>query len=215
MINGELLALAAGLLLTLFIYSYLLGDNWFYRVAIHMLVGVSAAYAAVVAIEELFVPLFMRLREAPSAPENLMWLIPMLLSLLLLLTWFRPLTWLGNSAVGLLVGTGAAVALVGVIAGTLIPQVISTPGTGPVWQLVIGLLTIFTLLYFQFTGREDSAASARVSGQRVISAVGRGLLMVTFGALFASAFTTSLVLLADRLSYFMGGLMEFADLWLP
>lgn len=215
MINGELVGFATGLLLTLFIYSYLLGDNWFYRVAVHMLVGVSAAYAAVVAVEELFIPLFNRFQTEPTASANLLWLIPLLLSLLLLLTWFRPVTWLGNSAVGLLVGTGAAVALVGVVAGTFIPQVVSTPGTGPAGQLLIALLTIFALLYFQFTGREDRGAPARVRGQRIISGVGRGLLMITFGAVFASAFTTSLVLLSDRLSYFISGLVEFTDLFLP
>ncbi len=39
--------------------------------------------------------------------------------------------------------------------------------------------------------------------------------MITFGTLFASALTTSLVLLTDRLSYIAGGVLEFVDLFLP
>lgn len=216
MIDGELLGFLGGLLLTLFIYSYLLGDNWFYRVAVHILVGVSAAYAAVIAVEELFIPLFARLQADPTAPTSLLWLVPLLLSVLLLFTWLRPTAWLGNSAVGLLVGTGAAVALVGVITGTLIPQILSPDGTGPVGQAVIALLTIVTLFYFQFTVRaNDDGREEPALAQRAITGAGRAMLMITFGALFAAAFATSVVLLIDRLGYIVGGLLHFTELFLP
>ena len=103
----------------------------------------------------------------------------------------------------------------GVISGTLIPQIVNIPGD-TVWeQLLIAILTVATLLYFQFTGRADAGEDERSSVFRGVAGLGRGLLMVTFGALFAGAFTTSLFLLTDRLSYVVGGLMEFADLFLP
>jgi hypothetical protein len=209
--NSEFLGLLIGLVLTLFIYSYLLGDNWFYRLAVHILVGVSAAYAAVIAFEEIFLPLFNQFRADPGAPANLLWFIPLLFSVLLLFVWIRPVAWVSNGAVALLVGTGAAVALVGVIGGTLIPQVLATPGEGALWQLVIALLTICALLYFQFTGRENGNGTLLSRGRQVIGWIGQGVLMITFGALFASALTTSLVLLTDRLSYFVGGLLQFVD----
>lgn len=211
--NSDLLGLLIGLLLTLFIYSYLLGDNWFYRTAVHILVGVSAAYAAVVAIEELFIPVYNRLQADPTAPSSLLWLVPILLSLSLLFTWIRPVTWLGNGSVALLVGTGAAVALVGVVTGTLIPQLLSAPGTGVAAQLLIALLTISALLYFRFTRKENEDRPSLL--QRTVTGTGQALLMITFGALFASAFTTSLVLVSDRLNYFVAGVLEFVDIFLP
>ena len=213
--NVDVLGLVIGLLLTLFIFSYLLGDNWLYRLAVHILVGVSAAYAAVIAVDELLIPVFNRLQANPTAPASLLWLPPIILSLLLLFTWIRPVTWLGNSSVGLLVGVGAAVALVGVITGTLIPQMLSAPGDGVLWQLLVALLTISTLLYFQFTSREKDGERVRSLLHRAIAGMGHALLMITFGALFASALTTSLVLLTGRLSYFVGGVMEFVDIFVP
>ena len=83
------------------------------------------------------------------------------------------------------------------------------------WQLLVALLTISTLLYFQFTGREKDGERVRSPLHRAIAGTGHALLMITFGALFASALTTSLVLLTGRLSYFVGGVMEFVDIFVP
>ena len=44
---NEFIGLIVGFILTLLVFSYLLGDNPLYRIAIHLLVGTSAAYAAV------------------------------------------------------------------------------------------------------------------------------------------------------------------------
>ncbi|MFW5940232.1 MAG: hypothetical protein ACOC9C_00635 [Chloroflexota bacterium] len=193
-----------GFLLTLFIYSYVVGDNPLYRLAVHLLVGVSAAYAAVIAIESVFLPLFQRLQEQPTAPDNLLWGIPLLLSLLLLLRWLRPLAWAGNSTIGVLITVGAAVALVGAITGTILPQVLTMPDGEPWLGLATALLTACALLYFQFTGRADREGQfTRPAWKRVIAAVGQGVLMVTFGALFAGAFSTSLVVLVERLNHFI------------
>ena len=52
-------------LLTLFIFSYLIGDNPLFRIAVYIFVGVSAGYVAAVACRQvlwpdLFFPLFTR-----------------------------------------------------------------------------------------------------------------------------------------------------------
>ncbi len=55
----ETLDLIAGwvsLTLTLMVFSYLLGDNFLYRLAIAVLVGVAAGYVAVVAVESVILP---------------------------------------------------------------------------------------------------------------------------------------------------------------
>lgn len=204
---SELSLVLVGFILTLFIYSYLVGDNPLYRFAVHLLVGVSAAYAAVVAVDSIFLPLLQQLRAQPSDPDTLLWGIPLFLSLLLLLRWVRPLAWTGNSSVGVLITVGAAVGLVGVVGGTVVPQVTALSVDEPLIGLATALLTACALLYFQFTGRADREGRfTRPLWQRLIAGMGQGVLMVTFGALFAGALSTSLLLLVERLSHFMTAL---------
>lgn len=213
---NELLPIIAGLLLTLFIYSYIVGDNPLYRIAVHLLVGISAAYAAVVVVRTVFVPVFDEILAAPTDPANLVWLVPLLLSILLLLKFIRPLAWAGNSSVGILVTAGAAVALVGVVSGTLIPQLLQTGNTNPVLGLVTALLTIAVLLYFQFTGRPDQDGEDRAPAwRRLIAGIGQATIMITFGALFAGAFSTSLTLLVERVSFYMTELAGVMGLFFP
>lgn len=207
---NETIAILIGFILTLFIYSYVLGDNVLYRLAIYLLVGVSAAYAAVVVVTELFLPLFRRLSADPAAPENLLWLAPLALAFLLLLTWLRPVAWLGNSSVGALVGVGAAVALVGAVGGTLIPQVMSG-GDNALLGVAVALLTALTLLYFQFTGTADLEGVVLLPAwQRAVVSSGRVVLTITFAALFAGLLATSIALLSERVSYFVTWLLAIA-----
>lgn len=209
MITADVIGMAAGFLLTLFIYSYLLGDNALYRIAVHIMVGVTAGYAAVVAVQEIFLPLFQQLAADPAAPANVFWIIPLALALLLLLTWVRPVAWLANGAVGALVGVGAAVGLVGVITGTLLPQILNEPADDPVLGLLAALFTVCALLYFQFTGPATTEGDLVQAGwRRAVNGVGKGVLMVTFGALFAGALNTSLVLFIDRLVTYFNGFLN-------
>ncbi len=202
--NSDLIGLFIGLILTLFIYSYLLRDNPLYRLAVHILVGVSAAYAAIVLIQQVLLPVFNLVRENPSSSDTLLWLIPALLAILLLLKRLPAVSWLGNGTVALLVGVGAAVALLGAIKGTLWPQVLSDSNTDPVQGLLIAILTVSTLFTFQFTGRiNDEGDWIRPVWQRGFVLVGRAVLSITFGAIFTSVFNTSLILLIDRLDYFI------------
>jgi hypothetical protein len=195
--NPDLIGLLVGLVLTLFIYSYILGDNPLYRLAVHTLVGVSAAYAAVVVTRQLLFPLWARLRQEPTNVANL-WLVPILLLILL----FVLKRWTGNGAVAFLIAVGSAVALVGAVQGTLLPQITAVPNN-PLFAghgLVTAVLTICTLLTFQFT-RRSSRSEPR--WQRTLSGIGRAVLMITFAALFTATLNTSLLLLADRLNYLL------------
>lgn len=206
---AEFLGLLIGFVLTLCIYSYLFGDNALYRVAVHILMGVSAAYAAVLAVQRVFLPIFRQFQNEPGNVANLWWLIPLLLVLLLVMKLIRPVAWVGNSAVAVLVGVGSAVALVGAVAGTLLPQISASGSENIVITITAAILTICTILYFQFTGKADEDGKLVVAPwQRVISGVGRTVLMITFGALFAGLLSTSLVLLTERLSFYVTGFLE-------
>jgi hypothetical protein len=195
--NPDLIGLIIGLVLTLFIYSYILGDNPLYRLAVHILVGVSAAYAAVVVIREVMLPVLVRLREEPTNAANL-WLAPVLVLILL----FALKRWTGNGAVAFLIAVGSAVALVGAVQGTLLPQItaVSSNPLFPGQGIVTAVLTVCTLLTFQFTRRINSTEPR---WQSVLSGIGRAVLMITFGVLYAAVLNTSLLLLADRLNYLL------------
>lgn len=211
----EFTATLAGFILTLLIYSYLIGDNPLYRLAVHLLVGVSAAYAAVVGVREVIVPLAERLVSDPAAPGNLFWLVPLIFALLLLLGGLRRLAWLADSSVGALVGVGAAVALVGAISGTLIPQVIGG-GDDPLLTVVVAVLTVFALLYFQFTGTADANGAIATTGwQRIVSGGGRFVLTIALAAVFSGLLATSLSLLVERVSFFVAWILDLTGGALP
>lgn len=208
---SDSLALIIGLVLTLFIYSYLVGDNPLFRLAVHLMVGVSAGYAVVIAIRRIFIPVFTQILSEPRSTESVLWLIPIVFSLLLLFKWVGPMNWVGNTSLGILVTIGATAALLGAVAGTLIPQLLSFETESPILSVLIALLTACSLLYFQFTGKSDpEGVEEEAAGQRrwtsVPAAIGQVVLMITFGAVFAGVFTTSLVLLIERIDYFMSGL---------
>lgn len=207
---SELAGLIIGFVLTLLIYSYIWGDNPLYRLAIHVLVGVSAAYAAVIIINQIFVPIYYELLT-PDSSDLLTWLIPLLLGLPLVLKRLPRLSWVGRGTMGLLIGVGAAVALLGALTGTLMPQVLAIHSSNPFLNLIIAFLTVATLMTFQFTGRRNSEGEwIRPLWQRWgLVQIGQAVLMITFGALFAAVLNTSLILLVDRISFF---LTKFAQL---
>ncbi len=202
---NELVGIFIGLVLTLFIYSYAVGDNPLYQLSVHILVGVSAAYAAVVAVQQIIWPVIDQIRQAPTERESLLWLVPLFFVLLLLFKRLPALAWLGNLSVGLMVGVGAAVALMGALMGTVWPQVtaVSETDSSTVQAALVAVLTVFTLLTFQFARWRKPGGGKRPFWQEIPAQIGRGILMITFGTLFAALLSTSLILLSSRVGYYL------------
>ncbi|MCB0016686.1 MAG: hypothetical protein KDE09_02790 [Anaerolineales bacterium] len=197
--------------LTVAIYSYLVGDNPLYRLALHVLIGLSGAYAAVLAVQTVLLPPTLNLIQDPAGQVT--WIIPLVLALLLLLKLVPRLAWLGNSTLATMVGIGAAVALTGAIGGTLWPQIFSAGGSNPILAIVAALLTACTVLSFQFSTLSGSTEPA--VWLQPIRAIGRTVLTITFGALFATALATSITLLAERLAYFANNFSDSITAILP
>lgn len=207
----ETLDLIAGwvsLVLTLFIFSYLLGDNVLYRLAIHVLVGVAAAYALIVATESVIKPWLEEtlLVDATGRDEatvialRVIGPVPFLVGALLLFKVSPRLAAVGNLGLVLLIGVGVAVAIAGAVSGTILPlareagqAVDDTLADG----LVILVGTITTLLYFQFFAVERRGMVQRPRGLRSLSLVGQFFVTVTLGALYAGAILTSLAVFSD------------------
>src|SRR5512136_1435580 len=111
--SPDLVAAVIAFLFTLMILSYLVGDNPLFRVAIYIFVGVSAGYVATVAWWQVLWPNVIVPVLSGTPMQKSLLAVPILLSGLLLMKAWPPLTRLGMPAMGLLVGTGAAVAIGG------------------------------------------------------------------------------------------------------
>lgn len=218
----DFLAAIFGLIFTLMVFSYLLQDNPLFRVAIFIFVGVSSGYAATVVWHYVLVP---KLFEPLLDPNRLVLLIvPLILSVSLFAKLSPRISWMGNFAMALLVGVGAASALGGAVLGTLIPQAQAAidafdfRAAGSATDAVFGLLdgvimlvgTVFTLGYFHFTGERAPDGTARRN--RVfdwIAWIGRIVIAITFGVLFAGVYMAALTAMIERLSFLINFFRQF------
>lgn len=194
-----------GFILTLMIFSYLLGDNVLYRIAVYVFVGLAAAYVTIIAIESVIRPWLMATLFSGDAGGMAIGLIPPLLGLLLFMKASGRLARLGSLGLAFLIGLGAAVALVGAISGTLIPLaagVVTGAQTDVVNGFLILLGVLSTLIYFQYLGRRQADDTVRRPlPVRVFGAVGQGVIIVTLGALYGGAILTSLAILSERIAF--------------
>jgi hypothetical protein len=204
-VSPEQIGIWVGFALTLMIFSYLLGDNVLYRIAVYVFVGLAAAYVTIIAIESVIRPWLMATLFSGDAGGMAVGLIPPLLGLLLFMKASGRLARLGSLGLAFLIGLGAAVALVGAISGTLIPLAAGVV-TGAQTDLINGVLILLgvlsTLIYFQYLGRRQPDDSVRRPlPVRVFGAVGQGVIAVTLGALYGGAILTSLAILSERIAF--------------
>jgi hypothetical protein len=212
-----------GFVLTLMVLSYIIGDNFLFRLAIHIFIGVASGYAAVLIISnviwnQVLVPLLqIFLQGAPNGLlASLLRLFPVLLLGGWLITKASPrLSRLGTPVLAFIVGVGAATVIGGALFGTLIPQVNATVGvlalnaapvgTGKqVGWFISGLFmlmgTVTTLSYFHFgvRDRREGAAPTRRPIIETMASIGQGFIALTLGVLFAGVVSAALVALIDR-----------------
>ncbi len=210
----EIVLATLGAVLTLLIFSYLLGDNPLYRLALHIFVGASVAYICVVAIDGVILQVLSPPDTADSG-SGLLWgisLVGVLLGALLLTRGIRSLSWLSGISVAVLLGVGVGVALGGAVIGTLVPQVDAatnpavlepsiTPGVfKPLGQIVAVVGTITGLAVFSFTSRQPS----RRLVNRLLNGgarLGRWFILIGFGAAYGGVLVASLTFFADRVQY--------------
>lgn len=213
----ELVGTLIGFMLTLFVFSYMFGDNALFRIAMSVFVGVASAYAGVVAWYNVIWPQLFRPLIFGSQSERLFVLFPLIFSGLLLLKVSPRFSRIGNPAMAFMVGVGVAAAIGGAVLGTIFPQISATANLfdmdavnadeNVIWQLVQGGMilvgTLTTLIYFQFGAVKSKGSSAsRPAWLEWLALVGQVFIAITFGALFAGVFSASLTALIERL-YFL------------
>jgi hypothetical protein len=207
------LGLGLALVLTLMVYSYLIGDNMAFRLAEHILVGVSVGWATLQIIFNLIIPAIDRIQETGAGiGQIVVYTIPLLLGVIILFRPIRAARPATNLVMAVVIGTVSALALAGAVAGTLLPQIGATMlplNQGGITDIIGGIVlvigTLTTLWYFQFTTRK--VAQSQSDGANVLSRnvhlLGRWSIMLAFGAVFASVFLTYFAALVDRLLFLL------------
>ena len=210
----ELISALVGLILTLMVFSYLIGDNPLFRIAVYLFIGVASGYAATVVWHYVLVPKLFQ----PVLTFNPLAIIPFIFGISLLAKLFPRISWVGSFAMAVLVGVGTAAAIGGALLGTLMPQTqaaidgldVLSGGSGLeiVSRLLQGVImlggTVFTLASFHFSaGRAADGALKRNRILEGIAWIGRIFIAITLGALFAGVYMSALTAMIERLSFIL------------
>jgi len=210
----DLITSLIGLVLTLLVFSYLIGDNLLYRIAIYLFIGVASGYAAAVICIQVLLPKFQSL-PLDDPVQMVIGLVPFFLGATLLAKLTPRISWVGNFAMAVLVGVGTAIAVAGALTGTLIPQSFAAMNamdfrsaansSRALYQVLEGGImltgTVLTLIYFQFSAK--STADGKIKRSAIIEGLawlGRIFIAITLGFLFAGVYMAALTAMIERLS---------------
>ena len=208
----ELISALIGLVLTLMVFSYLIGDNPLFRIAVYLFIGVASGYAATVVWYYVLSP---KLSQAITTLNPLA-IVPFVLGISLWAKLSPRTSWFGSFAMAVLVGVGAAAVVGGALIGTLLPQAQATIDGFDVFSattpreialrlfggVIILVGTVFTLASFHFSaGRAADGAPKRNRIIEGIAWVGRIFIAITLGALFAGVYMSALTAMIERLSF--------------
>jgi len=225
-ITPDLIAGVFSFIFTLLIFSYLIGDNPLFRIAIYVFVGVSSGYIAAVAWWQVIWPRlgYPLIYGDISLFDKGLLLMPLFGSLLIFMKVSPRLAGMGRIAMAFLVGVGAAVTIAGALGGTLIPQVFGTINAfdmtsvkdiGVIFEAISGGLiilfgTVFTLTYFHFGARPKADGSMHRLGLiEMMAWVGRIFIGITLGAIFAGVYAAALTALIERITSLLNFITNF------
>lgn len=217
----DLAGILLGFILTIMVFSYLIGDNPFFRLAMHIFIGVAAGFAVMVVFYNVILnQMIFPLIQNPGA--SLYLVVPPLILGLWLLTKASPrLTWIGNPVMAYLVGVAAATAIGGAVLGTLFPQIGATTrlfslsgGASPWSRLLMGVFilagTILTMLYFHFGVRQTpDQGPRRPRWIEEVAGLGQLVIAITFGVMFAGVYSASLAAFIDRMRFLIDSIIRF------
>ena len=205
---------------TLAIFSFLLGENRFYRFFEHLFIGIAAGISPVLVVRDLvwpqvLEPMFgLTVQSYPDGtpmvqynPYYLLYLVPIAIGSLYYTLYSRRYSWLAKVVIGITLGATGALSIKGFFA-EVIPQiqssfkpllVIGESGAIDIATSINNTLFVVILVlvmnYFFFTLGKENSLQARTAKW------GRPLLMVCFGAFFGSTVMARLALLVERVQF--------------
>lgn len=207
-----------GAFLTLATFSFLYKDNPFYKIAEHMVVGVSAGYFVVILWHNSLAPnLFDRLADGNWYTiwlNSTQWwyIIPGFLGMLMWTRFSKNYQWVSRWPMGLYIGISAGLAVPLEMRARVIEQLYATmvnvrwsqfwgtegfnlldPFAG-LAQILVFVGTISALIYFFFSKAHTGAFGA-------VAKVGIWTLMIGFGASFGFTVMARISLFINRIQY--------------
>ena len=223
------IGLWAAAFFTITIFSFLYGDNPFYKFAEAVFVGISAAYWMVIAFWDVLVPNLMAKiwpamiqkwaipgLSGPEASPNLWYLVPFALGIMLLWRLLPQGQWIARWPLAFIIGTTAGLQLIAYLHGdflaqirsSILPLVVMNRGTFDFWEsaenivIIVGVLSCLTYFFFSFehTGFVGKTAT-----------VGIWFLMITFGASFGYTVMGRIALLAIRIEFLLDDWLWLID----
>lgn len=216
-LSMDLITGLVAFVLTLMIFSYLLGDNPLFRIATYFFVGVSAGYIAAIAFWQVLWPRLLTPLVRGTSNEQLLAVIPLVFSGLILMKASPRLSSIGGPAMAYLVGVSAAVAIGGAVTGSLLPQVLSTinlfdvraaasrniPFLEMMFNGSIVLVgTVTSLVYFHFNAGQSNDGSIRRLGLiELLAWVGKIFIAIALGVIFAGVYSAALTAFIERVHF--------------
>ena len=200
-LNFEIIGAWLVVLMTLSIFSYLYGDNFFYKSAEHIFVGVSAGYIFAITFWDQIYPNLLG-RLFPSFIDagydfDISYIIPLILGIFMILRLVPSLSWLARISIAYIVGMAAGLKFYVFINSNILFQIKSSAIDFSLSyfeifnQLIILLGVICGLIYFFFS-KEHKGTIGK------ISKLGVYFLMIKFGASFGFAVMGRISLLIGR-----------------
>lgn len=194
-------------LLTLLVFSRLVGDTPAFRFVQYLFIGVALGYAVVVIYHQVLRPAVIDVLAVSGQPVlATLRLIPFVLAALLLtrVSGQQTASWLANIPLALVFGVGAALVVGGALIGTILPQVLdatrqdmSSPAA-VLGSVVLLIGSIVTLLSFTLTRSPDPNRQRWIESA---ARVGRWVLLLAFGFFLAGSVSSYLAALNERLLF--------------
>ncbi len=201
LIESHILGAWSIVLMTLCIFSYLYGDNPFYKAAEHIFVGVSAGYIFVITFWDTIWPLLFG-RLFPDYVDagyelNFLYIVPFILGIFMLCRLIPSLSWLSRISIGYIVGMIAGLKFYVFLNSNILLQIknsavnLDASYFSIINQFII-LFGVFSGLIYFFFSKEHKGTIG------VISKIGIYFLMIKFGASFGYAVMGRISLLIGR-----------------
>lgn len=194
---GSIILNGLAAFLSLCIFSILYKDNPFYKLAEHLVVGVSAGYFAIILYYNSFLPKVW----VPIVQEHkFFYLVPTILGVLMWTRFSRKWSWVSRYPIAAYMGIGMGVAIpLTMQAFIIVPlhatmQPIGFTGLALFNNLLVAVGVLCALIYFFFSKEHTGAFGGAAK-------VGIWTLMVGFGAGFGLTVMGRVSLLIERFTF--------------
>jgi hypothetical protein len=200
-----------GAFFTLAIYSFLYKENPVYRLAEHLVVGISLGYTMVLIYNSVILP---KLLEPIFAGNHLILIIPGLLGLLYITRFIPSIAWLSRYPIAFIMGTAMGVAFPLTMKAYVLRQLeaamVPLYSSGMPWYEVFGNIvmifgTLAALIYFFFSKPHKGLFFG--TGSKI----GIWVIMLGFGATFGFTVMGRISLLIGRIQYLLGDWLHLIE----